>query len=71
LIDPSGDAKNKIYCSFCKKSQDEVRKLIAGSTVFICDECVWLCVEILAESGETAEEARAALATLRKARGEQ
>ena len=37
------------YCSFCGKSQDEVRKLIAGSNVCICDECVDLCVEILKE----------------------
>ena len=34
-----GDAKNTLYCSFCGKSQHEVRKLIAGPTVFICDEC--------------------------------
>jgi ATP-dependent Clp protease ATP-binding subunit ClpX len=34
------DAKNTLYCSFCGKSQHEVRKLIAGPTVFICDECV-------------------------------
>jgi ATP-dependent Clp protease ATP-binding subunit ClpX len=36
----SGETKNKLYCSFCGKSQHEVRKLIAGPTVFICDECV-------------------------------
>ncbi|HCX14081.1 MAG TPA: ATP-dependent Clp protease ATP-binding subunit ClpX, partial [Rhodospirillaceae bacterium] len=36
----SGDSKNTLYCSFCGKSQHEVRKLIAGPTVFICDECV-------------------------------
>ncbi|MCB1833537.1 MAG: hypothetical protein KDH19_08875, partial [Geminicoccaceae bacterium] len=35
-----GDSKNTLYCSFCGKSQHEVRKLIAGPTVFICDECV-------------------------------
>ena len=34
------DSKNTLYCSFCGKSQHEVRKLIAGATVFICDECV-------------------------------
>ena len=39
----SGDSKNTLYCSFCGKSQHEVRKLIAGPTVFICDECVELC----------------------------
>ena len=36
--------KNILYCSFCGKSQHEVRKLIAGPTVFICDECVELCI---------------------------
>ena len=38
----SGDSKNTLYCSFCGKSQHEVRKLIAGPTVFFCDECVEL-----------------------------
>ena len=37
------DSKNTLYCSFCGKSQHEVRKLIAGPTVFICDEWVELC----------------------------
>ena len=37
------------YCSFCGKSQHEVKKLIAGPTVFICDECVDLCVDIIKE----------------------
>lgn len=41
------DAKNTRYCSFCGKSEHEVRKLIAGPTVFICDECVELCVDII------------------------
>jgi|SRR5262249_349093 len=41
----SGYSKNTLYCSFCGKSQHEVRKLIAGPTVFICDECVELCIE--------------------------
>lgn len=45
----SGDAKNTLYCSFCGKSQHEVRKLIAGPTVFICDECVELCMDIIRE----------------------
>ena len=40
------------YCSFCGKSQDEVRKMIAGPTVFICHECVDLCVEIIKEEKE-------------------
>src|SRR5215207_2756788 len=45
----SGDSKNTLYCSFCGKSQHEVRKLIAGPTVFICDECVELCTDIIRE----------------------
>ena len=43
------ESKNTLYCSFCGKSQHEVRKLIAGPTVFICDECVELCMEIIRE----------------------
>ena len=43
------DGKNTLYCSFCGKSQHEVRKLIAGPTVFICDECVELCMDIIRE----------------------
>ena len=43
------DPKNTLYCSFCGKSQHEVRKLIAGPTVFICDECVELCMDIICE----------------------
>src|SRR6516164_6991980 len=39
------DSKNTLYCSFCGKSQHEVRKLVAGPTVFVCDECVELCVD--------------------------
>jgi hypothetical protein len=46
---PSGESKNTLYCSFCGKSQHEVRKLIAGPTVFICDECVELCMDIIRE----------------------
>ena len=44
-----GDSKNTLYCSFCGKSQHEVRKLIAGPSVFICDECVELCNDIIRE----------------------
>jgi ATP-dependent Clp protease ATP-binding subunit ClpX len=47
------DAKNTLYCSFCGKSQHEVRKLIAGPTVFICDECVELCMDIIREENKT------------------
>ncbi len=50
----TGDGKNTLYCSFCGKSQHEVRKLIAGPTVFICDECVELCVDIIREESKTA-----------------
>ncbi len=45
----SGESKNTLYCSFCGTSQHEVRKLIAGPTVFICDECVELCMDIIRE----------------------
>ena len=49
----SSDTKNTLYCSFCGKSQHEVRKLIAGPTVFICDECVELCMDIIREETKT------------------
>ena len=49
----SGDGKNTLYCSFCGKSQHEVRKLIAGPTVFICDECVELCMDIIREESKS------------------
>ena len=44
--------KNTLYCSFCGKSQHEVKKLIAGPTVFICDECVELCNDIIVEENK-------------------
>ena len=47
------ESKNTLYCSFCGKSQHEVRKLIAGPTVFICDECVELCMDIIKEEGKS------------------
>ena len=50
----SGDTKSTLYCSFCGKSQHEVRKLIAGPTVFICDECVELCMDIIREEHKIA-----------------
>ena len=55
MADKSGsnDSKNTLYCSFCGKSQHEVRKLIAGPTVFICDECVELCMDIIREETKT------------------
>ncbi|MBC6439464.1 MAG: ATP-dependent Clp protease ATP-binding subunit ClpX [Rhodospirillales bacterium] len=49
----SGNSKNTLYCSFCGKSQHEVRKLIAGPTVFICDECVELCMDIIREESKS------------------
>ena len=51
----SGDDSGKLlYCSFCGKSQHEVRKLIAGPSVFICDECVDLCNDIIREEVQEA-----------------
>ncbi len=49
----NGENKNTLYCSFCGKSQHEVRKLIAGPTVFICDECVELCMDIIREENKS------------------
>src|SRR3546814_13581732 len=48
------DSKSTLYCSFCGKSQHEVRKLIAGPTGFICDECVELCNDIIREETKSA-----------------
>ncbi|MCB9965986.1 MAG: ATP-dependent Clp protease ATP-binding subunit ClpX [Rhodospirillales bacterium] len=50
---PEDDNKNTLYCSFCGKSQHEVKKLIAGPNVFICNECVELCVDIIREEDKT------------------
>jgi len=47
------ESKSTLYCSFCGKSQHEVRKLIAGPTVFICDECVELCMDIIREESKS------------------
>ena len=49
----SGETKNTLYCSFCGKSQHEVRKLIAGPNVFICNECVELCMDIIREEDKS------------------
>src|SRR3954462_6245188 len=49
------DSKNTLYCSFCGKSQHEVRKLIAGPTVFVCDECVELCMDIIREENTSSQ----------------
>ena len=48
-----GKNKTTLYCSFCGKSQHEVKKLIAGPTVFICDECVELCMDIIKEENKS------------------
>src|SRR6188472_4698225 len=48
-----GETKNTLYCTFCGKNQHEVRKLIAGPTVFICDECVELCMDIIREENKS------------------
>src|ERR1700684_3702984 len=57
------DRSGNWFCSFCGKSQDEVRKLIAGPTVYICDECIDLCNDIIAEEtdGEEAFSQRSAV----------
>src|SRR6267154_2606743 len=49
------DRSGNLVCSFCGKSQDEVRKLIAGPTVYICDECIDLCNDIIAEETDSEE----------------
>ena len=46
------DDKESLFCSFCGKSQKEVKKLIAGPTVFVCDECVELCMDIIKEDSK-------------------
>jgi len=51
----NSESKNTLYCSFCGKSQHEVRKLIAGPTVFICDECVELCMDIIREEAKSSK----------------
>src|SRR5262249_35872729 len=52
------ETKGTLYCSFCGKSQHEVRKLIAGPTVFICDECVELCKDIIREEAKSLHKSR-------------
>jgi ATP-dependent Clp protease ATP-binding subunit ClpX len=53
MSDIEKEDKDKLFCSFCGKSQHEVKKLIAGPTVFICDECVDLCTDIIKEESKT------------------
>src|SRR6476659_7924870 len=62
----SSSGEKLLYCSFCGKSQHEVKKLIAGPSVFICDECIDLCNEIIRDElpeGEQTREARGDLPT--------
>ena len=59
MSEKSSSGEKLLYCSFCGKSQHEVRKLIAGPSVFICDECIELCNDIIREEGATAESSRA------------
>src|SRR6195952_2242414 len=67
MADRKGSSSEKtLYCSFCGKSQHEVKKLIAGPSVFICDECIDLCNEIIRDelpTGDDSREARSALPT--------
>ena len=60
MSDKTGGEK-LLYCSFCGKSQHEVRKLIAGPSVFICDECVELCNDIIREEAQGDQSAKAVL----------
>src|SRR5437867_6151576 len=66
MSEKSSSGEKLLYCSFCGKSQHEVRKLIAGPSVFICDECVELCNDIIRE--ELEEKAHAARSHLPKPR---
>lgn len=58
-MDHTEDQSDDLICSFCGKSQDEVKKLIAGPSVYICDECIGLCQEIIVEEVESTEEEEA------------
>ena len=67
MAEKKGSSSEKtLYCSFCGKSQHEVKKLIAGPSVFICDECIDLCNEIIRDElpvGELSKDARSDLPT--------
>jgi ATP-dependent Clp protease ATP-binding subunit ClpX len=60
MSEKKGSSEKLLYCSFCGKSQHEVRKLIAGPSVFICDECIELCNDIIRDEASTAEPASTA-----------
>src|SRR6202158_1141598 len=64
MSEKSSSGEKLLYCSFCGKSQHEVRKLIAGPSVFICDECIELCNDIIREEGAGSEAGRADRSTL-------
>jgi ATP-dependent Clp protease ATP-binding subunit ClpX len=53
MTDKKGSSEKLLYCSFCGKSQHEVKKLIAGPSVFICDECIDLCNDIIRDETTT------------------
>ena len=57
------DEKGQLKCSFCGKTQEQVRKLVAGTGVYICDECIELCTEIVEEELGTEEEIEFAFPT--------
>lgn len=63
----NSDKYNNLFCSFCGKSQDEVKKLIAGPSVYICDECIELCNDIIAEEYEKEDASRRRTTTLKPA----
>ena len=52
MVEKQGGSEKLLYCSFCGKSQHEVKKLIAGESVFICDECINLCNDIIRDEAE-------------------
>src|ERR1700693_5700187 len=62
------DTKHTLYCSFCGKSKHEVRKLISGPTVFICDECVALCKDIIHEEKSSLDKSRDGIPTPKEIR---
>ena len=64
MSDKKGSSEKLLYCSFCGKSQHEVRKLIAGPSVFICDECIELCNDIIRDEAQGEQQAPGARAGL-------
>ncbi|NBV88854.1 MAG: ATP-dependent Clp protease ATP-binding subunit ClpX, partial [Betaproteobacteria bacterium] len=64
MAEKKGSSEKLLYCSFCGKSQHEVKKLIAGPSVFICDECIDLCNDIIRDEQAATPESEAAKAGL-------